>query len=273
MLLLRNKREKDEWMATFFQNIQKYFKYTMYSARAELKAEVADSYLNWLWWILDPLLFMMIYSFIVRIVFNTHEPDFPVFVTIGLTLWNFFNHTINNSVTLIRKSKGIISKVYLPKYILVLIRMFINLFKMLVSLLIVFVLMIIFQVPFSVYMLHLIPIFVIMFIVIFGLATIMMNFGVFVHDLSKLMTALLRFGFYLSGIFYSIPGRVPEPYSSVLLWVNPMALFIAEARKVLLYQQVPDYFALLVWLVIGIVLCMVGVGLVSRYENTYVKVV
>ena len=36
-----------------------------------LRAEVAGSYLNWLWWILDPLLFMLVYTFVVRVVFTS----------------------------------------------------------------------------------------------------------------------------------------------------------------------------------------------------------
>lgn len=48
----------------FFKDIKKYWSYTVRSAKAELKSEVASSYLSWLWWILDPLLFMMVYTFI-----------------------------------------------------------------------------------------------------------------------------------------------------------------------------------------------------------------
>lgn len=47
-------------MGRFFGDIKKYYKYAIYSGRAGLKAEVANSRLSWLWWILDPLLFMII---------------------------------------------------------------------------------------------------------------------------------------------------------------------------------------------------------------------
>ena len=36
-------------MLKFLKNIKKYYKYAIRSAKAELKSEVADSYLNWLW--------------------------------------------------------------------------------------------------------------------------------------------------------------------------------------------------------------------------------
>ena len=39
-------------MNHFIDDMKKYYSYAKYSAKAELKAEVAGSYLNWVWWIL-----------------------------------------------------------------------------------------------------------------------------------------------------------------------------------------------------------------------------
>ena len=105
-------------MKRFFKNVKKYWNYSLCAAKAELKAEVANSYLNWLWWILDPLSFMVIYTFMVQIVFNASEPYFPVFIFIGLTCWNYFNTSVSGSVKLVSTNKAIVTKVYVPKYIL-----------------------------------------------------------------------------------------------------------------------------------------------------------
>ena len=77
-------------MKRFFSDTAKYGKYAVYSARSALKSEVANSYLNWLWWVLDPLCFMLIYTFIFGVVFDGSEPYFPIFIFIGLTMWDFF---------------------------------------------------------------------------------------------------------------------------------------------------------------------------------------
>ena len=105
-----------------FNDIKKYFHYSVVSAKSQLKAEVANSYLNWIWWVLDPLCFMLIYTFIFGYVFNSSEKYFPVFIFIGLSMWDFFNRTITNSVKIVKNNKAIVSKVYLPKYILILIK-------------------------------------------------------------------------------------------------------------------------------------------------------
>ena len=41
-------------MKLFFKNLKKYYKYAIRSAKAELKSEVADSRLNWLWFYYPP---------------------------------------------------------------------------------------------------------------------------------------------------------------------------------------------------------------------------
>ena len=131
----------------FKNDLQKYWKYTQYAAKSQLKSEVASSYLNWLWWILDPLLFMLVYTFIALIVFKKSVEYFPVFVFIGLTCWNFFNKCVLGSVKVVKNNRQIVTKVYIPKFLLVVQKMLVNGFKMVISFGLVIIMMVIYQVP------------------------------------------------------------------------------------------------------------------------------
>ena len=73
-------------MKKFINNIAKYYKYAVYSAKAELKSEVADSYLNWLWWIIEPLCMMIIYSLVFGKVFGMKEDYFNIFIFLVLAM-------------------------------------------------------------------------------------------------------------------------------------------------------------------------------------------
>lgn len=260
-------------MKRFFNDLKKYYRYIKYSTKAGLKAEVANSHLSWMWWFLDPIFFMIIYTFIAEVVFRKSEPYFPVYVFIGLTVWNFFSKTMSGSVKLIKGHKSILTRVYLPKWVLSVEKMGNLFFKMVISFALVVILMLIFQVPFSFQILHIIPITIVLIIVTFGLSTILLHFGVFMEDLSNIVTIVLKLVFYLSGIFYNVYTRVPEPYNKILLRGNPAAFLIEQSRKVLLYQQVPDYLWLAIWLGIGLLLCIIGVATIYKYENSYAKVI
>ena len=215
----------------------------LYAAKATLKSEVAGSRLNWLWWILDPFLFMLVYTFVETIVFGKSEKYFPLFVFIGLNLWNFFSKTVLTSVRTVKKNKGMISKVYIPKYILILITMMVNFFKMCVAFTLVIIMVPLYRVPITWRILEIIPLFL-----------------------------ALRLVFYMSGIFYNLQKRVPKPYNLLLLDINPVANIIQGARNCILYQSHPMYGVVGIWFVISILLSVLGVRLIVKHENSYVKV-
>ncbi len=256
----------------FFKDLKRYYKYVTKSAGAQLKSEVANSYLSWAWWILDPLLFMLVYTFISKIVFQSTVEYFQVFVFIGLTLWTFFDKSITQSITLLRANAGIITKIYVPKQILILQKMFVNGFKMMVSLVLIFILMLLFRAPYTWYILYCIPHFILLFVFTFGACSILMHFGVFVNDLQNVIAVLLRLVFYMSGIFYDISKAIPFPYSSWLVIGNPVALCIQGCRNAFLYQTPPNWKYVSIWMGISIFLTVIGTMLVYRYENSYGKV-
>ncbi len=260
-------------MKRFIADIKKYYKYAVYSAKAELKSEVASSYLSWLWWILDPLLFMMVYAFVSAVVFNASEKYFLAFVFVGISCWDFFNRTVKQSVKLVSANSHIVSKVYLPKFILIFVKIGNNGFKMLISFALVVGMMCLYRVPLSWNMLYFFPIMVVLILVTFAFSVWLLHFGVFVEDLSNLINAFLRLVFYLSGIFYSISSRVPEPYQSLLLMFNPVALIMEDLRRTCLYGELPHRKILLAWAVVGIVLSVLGIRTIYKSENSYVKVI
>lgn len=260
-------------MKRFFTDLKKYGKYAVYSAKSALKSEVANSYLNWLWWVLDPLCFMLIYTFIFGFVFNASEQYFPVFIFLGLTMWDFFNRSITNSIKIVKNNKAIVSKVYLPKYILIIVKMMVNAFKMMISFGIVIGMMIIWRVHLSWYVLYVIPILAVFFILTFGCTTILLHFGVFVEDLSNVMNIALRLLFYITGVFYRVGTRLPAPYGDILEKYNPIAFLIASMRNAMLYESPVDWQWLLVWLAVGLILSAIGVHTIYKNENSYVKVI
>src|SRR5574344_1928498 len=132
-------------MKRFFNYLKKYKNYIVYATKSELKTEVINSYLGWMWMILEPLAFMLIYTFIAQIIFKSYVDYFPVFEFIGLSIWNFFNKMVTVSVKLVDNNRDTVTKVYLPKWVLLIVKMGVNLFKMMVSFLLVFLFMVIYQ--------------------------------------------------------------------------------------------------------------------------------
>lgn len=188
-------------------------------------------------------------------------------------MWNFFNRVILYSVKAVRSNKGIVTRVYVPKYILILTNMVLNFIKMAISCGVLVILMIVQKVPITVKVLYVIPIYVILFLWTFALGTIVLHFGVFVDDLTHAVTILMNILFFLTGIFYNVSTRIAAPFGQILLMVNPVATCITSMRKVLIYGENPDFLLLGIWTIISLILCYIGISTIYKYENTYVKVV
>ncbi|MBQ6583221.1 MAG: ABC transporter permease [Mogibacterium sp.] len=260
-------------MKRFFSNIKKYFHYSVRSAKAELKSEVADSYLNWLWWVIEPVCFMLIYTFVFGVVFKNKTPFFSSFVFIGLTTWEFFNRMATGSVRLIINNRDLVTKVYIPKYMLLISKSFTYLFKMGISVCITFVLMFFQRVPLSWHIIFIIPIIIELYLLSFGIGTILMNLGVTLNDLGNLVNIALRMVFYLSGVFYNISERLDGTLAKILLRCNPVAMLMNEMRRVMLMNKLPSFKWLGIWLVISLALCAIGVRMIHKNENSYAKVI
>lgn len=257
----------------FLSDIRRYKNYIFYSAKCSLKDEVAGSFLNWAWLILNPVMFMLVYAFVQIIVFGGTTQYLAAFVFIGMASWNFFNACVSGSVRTIKRYEGIISKVYVPKFVFIISNMLVNGFKLLVSIGLIVVTLIVYQVPPSWTMLWFIPILLLLFLLTFGISCILMHAGVFVDDMASIVPIILRLLFFISGIFYDLEGRLEGVLGMLVERFNPMAFIIAQSRHVLLYGEGLDLAWFFAWLAISLVLTAIGVSLIYSYERRYVKTV
>lgn len=256
----------------FIRDVKKYSQYSLVSAKSQLKSEVASSYLNWIWWILEPLCFMLIYSFVFGYLFHSREPYFSVYIFVGLTMWNFFSKTVQSSVKIVKINKSIVSKVYFPKYILILTRILVNGFKMAICFGIVAVMMIVNRIPLSFNVFYAIPILVTLVLLTFGCSCFMLHWGVFVNDLANAIAIIMKMVFYTTGVFFNLETRIPQ-YGAILNRYIPTAYLLSSMRQSLIYGTTPDVGILVLWFVVSLLLCVAGVRTIYKEENSYVKAI
>lgn len=259
-------------MIRFFEDLKKYRGYMFYSAKAQLKSELANSWLGGLWWVLEPTLNMLVYMFVYTVVFRRTTTYVVAFIVVGLTYWRFFNTTVISSITLVRRHRSVISKTYIPKFILLGSSVLVNGFKLLCSYVPLICLMVYYQIPLNVYMLGILPITAVLFLLTFGISSLFMHMGVYLEDLQKLMKVFLQMVFYISGVFYPINEMLEGALARSIFVFNPMALIIYEARNALLYAQSSEWTILGLWALVAVLLSVLGVSMIYKSESRYIKV-
>lgn len=260
-------------MRRIITDIQKYWNYSIVAAKAQLSSEVSGSYLNWVWWVLEPFCMMLIYAFIFGTVFGMKEQNYSVFIFLGLSLYDFFSRGIKSSIKIVKRNKQIISKVYIPKFVLIMSDLFVSGFKMLMCLIVSFAMMLIIGIPITWRIIYLIPILIDLYVFTFALCTFLSHFGVFVEDLSNVINIILKFLFYFTGIFYSIRTKFPEPYNNIILRCYPVAKLIDFTRSACLYNQEINLMYLIALFICSIIIAILGIKFIYKNENSYVKMI
>lgn len=257
----------------FISEIKNYGVYMVYAANTDLKAEVANSYLNRLWWLLEPLFNMLVYVIVFGRVMGNSIENYATFVFSALLMWTFFSKTINYSVKCVRNNRDIVTKVYVPKHVLLISNMILNFFKLLFSLIVLIPMLLIFKVPVGMCIFWLIPAYILMIILSFGAGMIFLHYGVYIDDLSYAVGILLQMLMFLSGVFYDVITSLPAPLNDVMICINPVAMFIDTMKNALLNNLVTNVPLVVIWLVLSVLISYIGIHIVYKNENGYVKVV
>ena len=107
----------------------------------------------------------------------------------------------------------------------------------------------------------------------FGLSLLMMHIGVYFEDLPNFLRPIFQMVFYASGVFYPLSRSWDAEVVELLLWVNPVALILSEARNALLYNTMCNWLPLGCWALLSVLLIMGSLAMIYRFENEYIKIV
>jgi ABC-type polysaccharide/polyol phosphate export permease len=88
--------------------------------RKELKVKYKNSTLGFLWSLVNPLLYLVVYTLAFQVVLKAGIPQFPIFLLSGLLVWNLFATGLSAGVGSIVVNAGLVKKVGFPREILVL---------------------------------------------------------------------------------------------------------------------------------------------------------
>ena len=222
--------------------------------RSEIRSDSADSSIGILWWLVDPLLMMAIYSLLVVGILGKGTSvggPYPLFVLCALTPWKQLTSAVGKCTRLLRAKESLIKSVPFPTIALPLSAVGSSFAYFLAAFAVLTVASMVWPgLPHEGRWLPLIQIPFLMALqlaAVTGLALATACFGVLVRDLSNVMTYLLRAAFYLSPALYpadrvhgELLTRFGEATGERLFWLymaNPFASLLTGYRDALLYGR------------------------------------
>jgi len=209
-------------------------------ARMALKAEASRLYLSYLWWVIEPLLYVAVFYLVFNIFLRSGREDFLVFLIVGKIPFLWFSKSVTLASNSIVENRGLISQIDLPKTLFPYVSVFGALYKEWVVFLVMLMLVALHGYYPDLSWFWLIPVFVVQFLFILCCALIGAFLVSYVADIRMIISMGMMFLMFTSGIFWDI-NDIADPNKRALLFLfNPVAFFIDSYRKVLVDHGVID---------------------------------
>jgi ABC-2 type transport system permease protein len=199
--------------------------------RTDFKLRYQGSALGYAWSLLRPLLlFVILYVVFVKVLKSGGGiPHFPVYLLLGIVIWNFFYEMTVQSLGSIVGRGDLIRKISIPRWIIVFSSSLSAVINLGLNLIVVAIFMLVNRVDLlnTTFLLPLILIEVYVFAL--GISLFLSAAFVKFRDISYIWEVALQAGFYLTPILYSLSIIHDVTYQKILL-LNPMAQSIQDAR-------------------------------------------
>jgi len=183
------------------------------------------------------LMFLVLYVIFVKFLrIGSTIQNFPVYLLLGIVLWNFFTEITVRGVTAIVERASLISKISIPRYLLVLSTSYAALINLGLNLIVVMIFVYFNGATIDVSLLWLVPVLLLeLYILGLSLAFILSAMFVKIRDISYIWEVVIQAGFYATPLLYPLQGLGVNVQEWLLL--NPVAQIIQDLRAILVTDQ------------------------------------
>ncbi|MBB1635746.1 MULTISPECIES: ABC transporter permease [Cupriavidus] len=232
--------------------------------KREVAGRYKGSFLGLLWTFINPLLMLLIYTFVFGVVFksrwrpaSTDHLEFAVVMFAGVLVHGLIAECLQRAPTLVVSNPNFVKKVVFPLETLPWIAIGSALFHTLVASVILIGAIFIWQghLPLTVV---LVPVILLPFVILIaGLVWLLASLGVYLRDLGQVMGIVTSLLMFMAPVFYPLQS-VPERLRP-LLYLNPITFIVEQIRNAAIWGTGIDWLGWLIYLAVGY--CVAWAGL------------
>lgn len=248
--------------------VQKYSFLIRQLVSRDFKTKYKRSILGVFWSFLNPLLTMCVQYFVFSTIFKSDIPNYPAYLLIGIVSFNFFSEACGMSLTSILGNAGLITKVYMPKYIYPLTRVMSSLVNLAISLIPLLLVCMATGVRFHKSVI--LALYFLLCLVIFslGLGLLLSVSMVFFRDTQFLWSVFSMMWMYATPIFY--PESILPGNFRWVLRINPLYHFLKNTRMCILDGISPEPFVYFQCFMIALGMLLVGALVFRKNQDKFV---
>jgi ABC-type polysaccharide/polyol phosphate export permease len=255
-----------------------------YLVQADMRKRGADTFLGNFWWVLDPLLQMVVYVVFVAILSRGRGiEDYPLFIFAAILPWKWFTSSISDATQSVVSQDRLIKQIAFPKLVLPVSATTAGVVGFTFGLIPLGLLMLFYLDRISPFVILIPVIAAVQYVFTLAMAILVAAGNVFFRDLGNVTRHILRLWFYLSPGLYSlalleeISVFQENPVLLTIMRANPFAILF-EAYRAVIYgtpehpPMLPDGPSLGLLFVVSLGLLALAIILFKRLEPNFAKV-
>jgi len=236
-------------------------------AKSYFKTRNEGSYLGILWYLLTPLAFFAIITAMGQIINAKPEKDYPLYLFLGLIMFNFFLNSTLSSVKSMANNSGFLKSIKTtPESFVIAIALefiFAHFFEI--------ILFSLFMVYFKVNLIGLVfypLIFLLLLLFTLGMSFILATIGVYISDFNNVWDVFCKLLWFITPIFYfAISGTILYEFNLF----NPLYYYISAARDVVIYTKIPEINMIVNMVIISIITFVLGLFVFNLNKNKFAE--
>lgn len=250
--------------------------------KREVLGRYRGSVLGLAWSFFNPLLLLIVYTFVFSVVFKARwggagasatqsHGDFAVILFAGLIMNNLFAECLNRAPSLVLSNISYVKKVVFPLETLAVIAFGSATFHLLVSFVVLLIAQLIFlgNIPWTIVYLPMVLVPLALFSL--GISWFLAGLGVYIRDTAQAVSLLTIVLTFVSPIFYPL-SAIPERMQFYVK-LNPMTFVVEETRNVLIFGKALNWSLWGIYTAIGLVVFVLGIAWFQKVRKGFADVV
>ena len=272
-----------------FSNLQRLLRYRSLIHTLvvrDLKARYRGSVLGFFWSFANPLLLLMVYTFVFSVVlparFEGVDENYALFLFCGLLPWFWFSSALTESSNSLLTNGNLIKKVLFPAEVLPVVSVVANMIHFFLALPILFLALGLFasRAPTISELVWFPVVIAVQFLLTLGLGMLLAALTVHFRDIKDLLSNLLTLWFFATPILYPwtlVSDRGPAlaglpPLGKLMMDVNPFTHLAISYQEILFYDGPYGHWKwLLATAVAAAVLFAAGYALFDRLRDSFAE--
>lgn len=209
-------------------------------ARFHLKGESRQYFFGYLWWVLEPLLYVAVFYIVFEILLESRQPDFLYFLMVGKLTFIWFSKSVNQASSSHEANKGLMAQTNLRKEVFPLAVILQGFYRQLAVFAFLICFLLLGGYPASAAWLWLIPLVLLQAMLISACGLLGALLVSFKRDFRLVIQLGTVFLLFMSGVFWDLNTIANAGLKEGLLVLNPLANLIDCYRQVLMFGNAPS---------------------------------